>query len=123
MSERRRLIRFAAVGTFVALYYVLTYALLAQLLQSRWSANALAFSSAVVIQYVGQTLFTFEKPLAVPAQFGRFLCMIGAGLVLSAIITGIAGPRLGLSDFVSAGVVAVSLPILNFVILRVWVFR
>ncbi len=123
MTERRRIFRFAVVGTGVAIYYMAAFLGLLHLLNSPWIANLLAFGSAIMIQYVGQTAWTFGKPLAVPAQFGRFLCMIGLGLIVSSVITGIAGPRLGLPEFVSAAMVVVILPIVNFVILRLWVYR
>ncbi|MFY2826333.1 GtrA family protein [Ruegeria sp. MALMAid1280] len=123
MTEHRRIFRFAVVGTGVAAYYMVTYLGLLHLLGSPWIANLLAFGSAILIQYVGQTAWTFGKPLAAPAQFGRFLCMIGVGLVVSSALTGIVGPRLGLPETVSAASVVVVLPILNFVILRLWVYR
>ncbi|WP_170760236.1 GtrA family protein [Ruegeria lacuscaerulensis] len=122
MTEHRRLFRFAIVGTGVAAYYMVTYLGLLYLLKSPWTANLLAFGTSILIQYVCQTAWTFGKPLAAPAQFGRFLCMIGLGLIVSSAITGFAGPRLGLSEPVSAALVVVVLPILNFVILRLWVY-
>jgi len=115
MTERRRIFRFAIVGTGVAVYYIAAYLGLLHLLGSPWVANFLAFGSAILIQYVGQTAWTFGKPLAVPAQFGRFLCMIGIGLAVSSAITGVAGPRLGFTEPMSAAVVVVVLPILKFV--------
>lgn len=123
MSERRRIVRFAVVGVGVAVYYILAYLGLLKLFGSSWVANFLAFGSAILIQYVGQTSWTFEKKLAVPAQFGRFLCMIGIGLIVSSVLTSVLGPRLNLSELVTAGVVVVVLPVINFVILRLWVYR
>lgn len=123
MSERRRIIRFAIVGLGVAGYYMLAYLGLLRVFHSPWIANALAFGSAILIQYIGQTVWTFGQALVVPAQFGRFLCMVGIGLLVSAAITGLAGPRFGLSEVVSAAVVVVVLPVINFAFLRLWVYK
>ncbi|CAD0183193.1 GtrA-like protein [Ruegeria sp. THAF57] len=123
MSEPKRIFRFAVVGTGVAAYYFVTYLGLLQIFNSPWIANLLAFGSAILIQYVGQTVWTFGRPVVAPGQFGRFLCMIAIGLVVSSMITGILAPRLALAEPVAAGLVVVVLPIINFVILRLWVYR
>ncbi|WP_170769552.1 GtrA family protein [Ruegeria lacuscaerulensis] len=123
MTDTRRIFRFAVVGTGVAVYYFLTYLGLLRLVGSPWIANALAFGTAILIQYIGQSVWTFGKPVMAPAQFGRFLCMIGIGLVVSSTITGVLGPRFGLSQPVTAGLVVIVLPVINFVILRLWVYR
>ncbi len=123
MSERKRIFRFAVVGTGVAAYYFVAYLGLLQVFSSPWIANLLAFGSAILIQYVGQTAWTFDKPVVAPGQFGRFLCMIAIGLVVSSMITGVLAPRLALAEPVAAGLVVVILPVINFVILRLWVYR
>jgi len=123
MTEHHRIFRFAVIGAGVAAYYMVAYLGLLYLLNSPWVANFLAFGTAILIQYVGQTAWTFGRPLAVPSQFGRFMCMIGVGLIVSTAITGFVGPRFALSEMASAALVVVVLPILNFVILRLWVYR
>ncbi len=123
MSERQRFLRFATVGVIVAGYYLVAFWGLSQVFDSPWIANFWAFGSAVMIQYVGQTVWTFGKFLAVPAQIGKFLCMIGVGLIVSSAVTSVLGPQMGLSKFTSALIVVVLLPFINFVILRFWVYR
>lgn len=123
MSERQRFLRFATVGVVVAVYYLMAFWGLLKVFGSPWIANFWAFGSAVMIQYIGQTVWTFGKLMAVPAQIGKFLCMIGVGLIVSSAVTGVLGPQIGLSNFTSALVVVVLLPIINFVVLRFWVYR
>lgn len=72
MTERRRISRFAVVGTGVAAYHLSAYRTLLPLLASIWIGNRLAFCCAVVLQYSGQNAWIFVKPIAVFAQDGRF---------------------------------------------------
>ncbi len=123
MSERNRFLRFATVGAVVAVYYLVAFWGLSQVFDSPWIANFWAFGSAVLIQYIGQTVWTFGKLLAVPAQIGKFLCMIGVGLIFSSAVTGVLGPQIGLSKVTSALIVVALLPFINFVFLRYWVYR
>ncbi len=116
-----QILRFGVVGVVVAALYVLLYLLLQPVL-SQPAANALAFLIAVGVQYLGQTLFTFRRPLAVSAQIGRFTAMIGAGLLMSALITGWIGPQLGWPHWMSAAMVTVVLPVQNYVFMKLWVY-
>jgi len=117
-----QLLRFAVVGTGVAALYVLMYLGFLGLGLVQTMANALAFLLAVIVQYVGQTRWTFRRPLVLPDQIVRFVCTIGLGFLLSAGTTGVVGPMMYWHDAVSAAVVAVVLPVLNYLIFRVWVF-
>lgn len=121
-ADQARILRFATVGGAVAVLYVGLYvAFLTAGLPQAW-ANGAAFALAVCVQYVGQTWWTFRRPLAVPDQARRFACTVGFGFLTSGLITGLAGPALGLSDTLSAAIVAVVLPVQNYVIFRLWVF-
>ena len=119
----RRLFRFAVVGTIVAACYVVFYLGLIKFGFSQPVANAVAFLCAVAIQYLGQTLWTFEQPLNTPGQITRFICTIGLGLLISALITGLLGPALGWADWVSAIFVTVVLPVQNYLIFKSWVYQ
>ncbi|MEX0285248.1 MAG: GtrA family protein [Paracoccaceae bacterium] len=114
-------IRFGIVGASVAALYVVLYLLL-KAVMAQGLANALAFLIAVGVQYVGQTVFTFNRPLAVPAQIGRFAAMIGCGLLISALITGGIGPQLGWPDWVAAVTVTIVLPAQNYLFMKLWVY-
>lgn len=116
-----QVLRFGVVGVGVAALYVLLYLALKPVM-AQPLANGLAFLIAVVAQYLGQTLFTFRKPLAVPDQIGRFIAMIAAGLAFSALITGWAGPAIGLVDWLAAAVVTIWLPVQNYIFMKLWVY-
>ncbi|MBO6776881.1 MAG: GtrA family protein [Marinibacterium sp.] len=120
-AEVGQILRFGVVGVTVAALYVLLYAGLKTVMVQP-VANAVAFLIAVAVQYVGQTVLTFRRPLGVPAQIGRFIAMISAGLVMSAILTGAVGPVLGLADWVAAAAVTVILPVQNYLFMKLWVY-
>jgi len=117
-----RLLRFAAVGTGVAGFYILCFLALEAAGLHRITANAAAFLAAVALQYLGQTVFTFRRKLAVPDQIARFAAMIGLGLLVSAGITAWIGPALGWAGWVSALAVTLILPVQNYLILKLWVY-
>ena len=122
METGGTIIRFALVGTGVAALYVLLYLALIAMGLGVFPANALAFLTAVAVQYLGQTAFTFRTSLRDPHQAIRFAVMIGFGLMTSALITDLVGPAMGWAAFVSAAIVTLVLPVQNFVIMSRWVF-
>jgi putative flippase GtrA len=123
ISERQsRIIRFAVVGVTVALVYIVLYLTLLAFGMPQLKANLVAFLLAIVLQYVGQTMWTFRRQLAVPDQLGRFLFTVSLGLLVSGLITGTLGPALGWADWVSAAIVTVVLPVQNYLFFRNWVF-
>ena len=121
-AAQAQLLRFAIVGTTVAALYVLVYLAFLAMGLNQALANFLSFAIAVTVQYIGQTWWTFRKPLGRPDQIFRFACTIGLGYLVSAGITGALGPGLGWPDSVSAIVVAVVLLVQNYLIFRIWVF-
>lgn len=121
-AAQAQFLRFAIVGTVVAALYVLMYLAFLTFGLNQALANLAAFLVAVTVQYIGQTWWTFRKPLAVPDQIFRFACTIGLGFLVSAIITGTLGPAMNWPDAISAAIVAVVLPVQNYLIFRIWVF-
>jgi len=121
-KKKGQIIRFAMVGTGVAVTYVLLYLAFLELGISQMIANIVAFLIAVIVQYLGQTIFTFHKPLGLPDQVIRFICTIGLGLLVSALITGFFGPSMGWPDWISAALVTIILPVQNFLFFKIWVF-
>lgn len=117
-----RMLRFAVVGAGVAAFYVILYLALLKLGFYQPLANIVAFISAVAVQYVAQTIWTFQRYLGVPKQILRFICTVGLGLLVSALITGILGPAMGWPSWVSAVLVTLVLPVQNYIFFRIWVF-
>lgn len=115
-------VRFALIGGLVALTYFLLYLGFLQLGMTRGIANGLAFLLAVCLQYAGQAGFTFGKRLDDPLQILRFMVMVGLGLVVSGLITGVIPPAFGLADWIAAATVTVVLPVQNYIFMTVWVF-
>ncbi|GEM_PF-1275702 len=119
----RAIVRFAIVGATVAGIYILGYLVLLALGIAQPIANIAAFLFAVLIQYFAQTIWTFRKSAKQPRQAARFVVTITLGILVSAMVTGRIGPMLGWADWLSAGVVATILPIQNYIIFKVWVYR
>lgn len=122
MGDLGQILRFSIVGVTIAALYVLSFTALLNLGMAQVVANSLAFGMAVAVQYVLQTAWTFRRPLALPDQMLRFGCTIGAGFVVSALITSAIGPALGWADWFAAAAVAIVLPVQNFIIFRLWVY-
>lgn len=120
--EIARLFRFGVTGFIVAVAYIGGYTLLYHTSLSPLVANTIAFVGAVVIQYVLQTLWTFRRALWDGVQSFRFVVTIGVGLVYSSIVASIIGPALDWRPWVAAGLVAVTLPVINYISFRLWVY-
>lgn len=121
--ELRRVLRFALVGVSVAALYALLFFVARGLGLVPWAANFLAFGLAVAFQYVAQTLFTFRAALKTRGQLPKFLLTIGLGLGISTLITAAIGPALDWPEPISVLVVTVVLPVTNFLLFRLWVYR
>ncbi len=122
MPDLARLFRFAVVGASVALIYIALYLAFLAMGWAQVLANGAAFLLAVVVQYVAQAGFTFRARLGDGRQILRFVWMIGCGLVTSALITGLAAPKLGLTPGMAALIVALVLPVQNYLLMARWVF-
>ena len=63
IADTARLFRFGVIGLVVAAVYVVLYAALHRTGLTPFIANSVAFTTAVGIQYLGQTLWTFQRQL------------------------------------------------------------
>lgn len=122
MENQKQFMRFALVGGVVAATYVALYLLFMAAGLTQSLSNAGAFLLAVALQYVGQASFTFGARLDDAPQVTRFGLMICCGLITSAVITGVAGPAMGLPHWLAAVIVTVVLPLQNYLIMTRWVF-
>lgn len=114
--------RFALVGGATAGAYVVLFLALLELGVARFAANAVAFGCAVLLQYTGHALFTFDRKLAHGGQISRFAIMISLGFVASAILIGPFAQYTGAPDWSVAALVTVYLPVQNYILLTLWVF-
>lgn len=118
----KRFIRFAVVGTVVAIVYLFIFLSLRNLGFSPVFASSASFLIAVIIQYLGQTAWTFGHSVRKPLHAVRFAVMVALGAMLAAAITGAVAPALGLSDTIAGVAVVLILPIFNFTIMSLWVY-
>ncbi len=121
-GDRWQALRYCVVGCSIAGLYVLLYAGLTAGGYAPMAANAWAFGLAVIFQYIAQTVWTFRRPLGLPDQMLRFVCTIALGFLTSAVLTSGVAPLVGLSAWSSAAVVAVWLPVQNYLFFRIWVY-
>ncbi len=122
MVMNRTIWRYALTGGVTAALYVVLYVAFLAMGVAQGLANGISFFLAVAFQYIAHAAFTFAVPVKDGLQITRFVVMIAAGFLMSAVITGWIGPQLGMSDWMSATVVAVVLPLQNYVVMSLWVF-
>ena len=122
-EELGRLFRFSVIGVICAVIYIAGFVVLSAIGLVPIAANLVAFASAVVVQYVGHTLWTFRGSLRDAIQGARFVAAIGLGLLLSTLVSSVIAPFCGWPSWLTATLVAVLLPISNFAAFRVWVYR
>lgn len=114
--------RFIVMGMVNTVVYVGLFIGLREADITPFLANLLAFTTAVCVQYVGQSLFTFRTRLKDFGQILRFAVMIGAGLGASSVLATFVGPLMLWPSWLVALVVTVWLPVQNFILMRVWVY-
>jgi putative flippase GtrA len=121
-DELTQIIRFAVTGVNLAAFYVVSYVILVGFGLPLALANVISFTSAVVIQYIVQTFWTFRRPVRNAAQGLRFLATVGIGLVYSTTVSSVLAPHFGWPAWLAASIVAVTLPGLNYLSFRFWVY-
>ena len=118
-----QIVRFAIIGGLTAAIYVATYTALASLGSvSDWISVVISYLVAITFQYVGHSMFTFRRPVQSQSQFLRFAVLNGAGLCFAIAITEIGTNVLEFQPLIAGIIVVAFLPIMNFVIMRIWVY-
>lgn len=122
-ADTGQILRFAIVGTATAAIYVAGYNLLrlADLVSPAIGA-AIAYLAAISFQYVGHARFTFRKTAADIGQARRFLILNAAGLGFAMAITVALTSFIETPDWIASVTVVILLPILNWILMRLWVF-
>jgi len=116
--------RFALVGSFTAIIYLFGYNATRAFLGIPPALAAVAsYVAAISFQYIGHAAFTFRKSASDRAQFVRFLVLNGIGLLAAVVLTVLVTELLGAADWVSSLSVVVALPLLNWIVMHIWVFR
>lgn len=122
-AELSQMFRFGVIGACVTLVYVIGYTSLHHIGFKPFNANAIAYCTAVLVQFFGQTLWAFRRTLWDAQQGKRFFATIAFGIAYSSFVVSVIGPAFDLSAWIVAGVVAVTVPVINYIFFRLWVYR
>ena len=115
-------LRFAVVGATTAAIYFVGYVLLRDLdLVGPAVAAVLAYGAAITFQYIGHSNYTFRAREPRRGGLVRFLVLNGVGLALSVLIS-VGFYAAGWPDWLASTLVVTALPVMNWVVMRLWVF-
>jgi putative flippase GtrA len=117
------MVRFACVGTLVAvLYVILSLMLRLGLNLSPVASATIAFALSVAFQYLAHSTFTFRRPARDLGQFARFVVTVLLGYGVSTVFLGWVAPHFGLGETVAFLINLVLLPLMSYLVLAFWVF-
>ncbi len=118
-----QVIKFGGVGVLATLVHVFTALAARSLLHVEvQQANLIGFALAFVVSYTGHARVTFNAPMRSGQQIYRFALVALTGFAASsATVWAVTGP-MGLSFPVAMAAVAVIVPAISFVAMRMWVF-
>ncbi|AZL59488.1 GtrA family protein [Tabrizicola piscis] len=118
-----QVIKFGGVGILATLVHVFTALAARSLLHVEvQQANLIGFALAFVVSYTGHARVTFNAPMRSGQQIYRFALVALTGFAASsATVWAVTGP-MGLSFPVAMAAVAVIVPAISFVAMRMWVF-
>jgi putative flippase GtrA len=121
--------RLRQIGAFVAvgLTATATHATVAMVAHQVWHAtpliaNLAGYVSAVMISYLGHSVFTFETDAFRGAQFLRFVAASLAVLILNQAVMFACANLLSIPFNYALAITIVSAPVISFVISKLWVF-
>jgi putative flippase GtrA len=123
VSLRSEVPRFALVGIAATLVHVTAALVLARLVPVREElANIFGFFTAVMVSYFGHSYYTFGRNTAHGFQVPRFVVLSGLGLVVSTAVTWFTCTVFGGPLGLAMALVAVTVPGVTFVGMKLWVF-
>lgn len=119
---KARLIRFAAVGGSTSAAYVLIVAGLVGPV-SEPAAAAVAYLILLPVNFHAHRRATFRSRQPTRPEFARYLVMHGVTLVACVAGMSLVTDGMGGSHWAGSAVIVVLAPVLNFVIMHLWVYR
>ncbi len=126
-SFRGEVARFAASGALVAVVYFSLMTALSLLGLRDQIALAIAYGLAVLLHFALNRQFVFATghgyALHITTQGARYLTMVGVSYALTALALAFLPASLGVPSLAVYFAVAIGLTPVNFMIMRVWVFR
>lgn len=115
-----KLIRYALIGgTSTLIHLGIAFLWLYFVNASLFFANTAGFSIAFIFSYTVQSRYVFLHPLSFPKAFRYFLVQFGA--LLSALI--LSEILVGYNSYIKTTIVVILLPLITFVIHKLWTFR
>lgn len=118
-----RLVRFLVTGVGATLLY----AFLAEVFSAALPMNpalgsVLAYALAAIFSYAGHKYFTFASGGAHRFEVPRFLILTLVGLAISFALPAVLSGWLGLPMRIPVGLTCILVPLVNYIVLRHWVF-
>ncbi len=124
-SEPARVLRFAAIGGLSTLIYATGALALADrhgFGVPATIASVVAYCIAAVFSYWGHRLVTFMSDGAIGFEAARFACATALGFLLSVGLATVLTDLAGFAPSVPVILACIMVPVLNFIILRRFVF-
>ena len=118
-SQIRRFLITGVINT--AVHTCVAVTLIRALNASPPSANVVAFTTATLVSYVLNTLWSFSRPLS-GVTLTRFVTVAVVGAIVTAVVAGIAD-ILGAHYLVGIACVAVTVAPITFMLHKHWTYR
>ncbi len=125
LGPAKRPARFLIIGLGATLIYAVLAALLSTgetALMRPAAGSVLSYAIAAVFSYAGHKYFTFVSHGAHRFEAPRFVLLSLVGLAISLLLPVVLSGLLGLSALVPILATCILIPIVNYVVLRYWVF-
>jgi putative flippase GtrA len=101
--------------------YLAAYPLLRHVGLSPALASLAAYLLAILFQYLGHAVFTFRRTTRNAGQIARFLANNALGCALAAGAMAVL-PGFGIGETAATVIVVCLLPVLNWFLMRFWVY-
>ncbi len=117
------LVNFGAVGIAATMtYFILAVGLQATLIPNPIIASITAYGFSAILSYFGHQFLTFRSGQLHSVGMPRFVVTASFGFFLVWLIPKLFDEYMHLAPVIAYGFISVAIPILNFFILRFWVF-
>jgi putative flippase GtrA len=122
--EGLRLLRFGLVGIIAtATYSIVTLVAIEAFDVSPVPASVLGVAASIGVSYFGHTLYSFRVTLDHATFVWRFLILAGASLLITTGLMWLLSDVMQGSHRLAIAVIAVLIPVFNYICNRFWVFR
>lgn len=121
----QRLIRFLMTGVGATLLYALLAAMFSAgrpIMMDPVAGSVIAYAVASAFSYAGHKYFTFSSGGAHRFEAPRFVVLTLLGLAISFAFPAILSGKLGLPAQIPIVLTCLFVPVVNYVVLRHWVF-